>query len=148
MEERACSGGFMSTSLQKAATHGDARLVAQALECTATNLDAIGADGRTALMLAAMHGHLSVCAALCDAGADLDVCDGAGQSAEALAAASGHAQCAKLLASEATKRRALWSTIMGTGAAGPTSSIEPREDVMAKLLAEAGLPKGAAESPF
>ena len=41
MAERSCNGGFQSTSLQRAARHGDASLVALALECSATNLDAV-----------------------------------------------------------------------------------------------------------
>jgi ankyrin repeat protein len=89
-------GGFMSTSLQKAAQSGDASLVAAALECSATNLDAVDATGRTALMIAAARGHLSVLRALCDAGADVDPLDGNGRDAVAIAEAEGHTACAEL----------------------------------------------------
>ena len=105
MEARDCSGGFMSTTLHKAATHGDASLVAKALECTATNLDSVTAEGLTALMIAAGHGHLSVLTALCEAGADIEPCDSDGRNAEALALSSGHEQCALLLRAEAGSTR-------------------------------------------
>ena len=43
-EREECSGGFQSTPLTKAARFGQVELVATALECTATNLDAIGKE--------------------------------------------------------------------------------------------------------
>ena len=91
MAERACDGGFQSTPLQRAARHGDASLVAVALECSATNLDAVDAEGRTALMIAAANGHAAVVRALLDAGCDVDAVDGAGMSAVDAARAAGHA---------------------------------------------------------
>ena len=58
--ERDCAGGFHSTSLMKAARNDQPELVEKALECTANNIDAVGSDGRTALMIAAALGHLRV----------------------------------------------------------------------------------------
>ena len=69
MDERECSGGHQSTSLMKAARWNQLDLVVTALECTATNLDAVGADGRTALMIACEAGHLEVAKAMANAGA-------------------------------------------------------------------------------
>ena len=88
MEERECSGGHQSTSLMKAARHGQVDLVVTALECTATNLDAVGADGKTALMIACANGHLGVAKAMANAGADIDATDGERRTALWLAAAN------------------------------------------------------------
>ena len=151
MEERECSGGFMATSLQKAARSGDVDSLVASLECTATNLDAVDAEGHTALMIAAANGHTALVTALCDAGADTSATDGDGHTAEQIAANAGHAACAARLHKEAGRRASIWAAINGgaSGGDGAPSSQAPRmEDMMAKLLAEAGLPKGPAESPF
>ena len=95
--ERDCAGGFHSTSLMKAARSDQPELVEKALECTANNIDAVGSDGRTALMIAAALGHLRVVRALCNAGADLNLVDGNGRSALDAAIRSEHAEIAALL---------------------------------------------------
>ena len=95
--ERDCAGGFHSTSLMKAARNDQPELVEKALECTANNIDAVGSDGRTALMIAAALGHLRVVRALCNAGADLNLVDGNGRSALDAAIRSEHAEIAALL---------------------------------------------------
>ena len=85
MAERECDGGFISTSLQKAALTGNVDMLVAALECTATNIDAVDADGCTALMIAASNGHAALVRALCDAGADVSPTNGDGLTAEQLA---------------------------------------------------------------
>jgi hypothetical protein len=156
MEERECSGGFMSTSLQKAAFSGDAALVEAALECTHTNLDAPNAEGQTALIIAAGRGHVQVARALADAGADLDATDANGHTAWQVATAAGHAAVATVLQAKAAERAAVWSAITGNaggagGANGAVSEGVPakrNEDLLNRLLVEAGLPPGSAECPF
>ena len=141
MAERACDGGFQSTPLQRAARHGDTSLVAVALECSATNLDAVDAEGRTALMIAAANGHAAVVRALLDAGCDVDAVDGAGMSAVDAARAAGHAAIAASVQTEKAKREALLSQICGKQGLPPE---------LAALLS-AGGPPGAgrsAEAPF
>ena len=118
MDERECSGGHQSTSLMKAARYNQIDLVVTALECTATNLDAVGADGRTALMIACEAGHLEVAKAMANAGTDIDVQDGAGRTAVDIAAGAGHDRVAAMLRAEATKRRAAWDAIVGASAGG------------------------------
>ena len=95
--ERDCAGGFHSTSLMKAARNDQPELVEKALECTANNIDAVGSDGLTALMIAAALGHLRVMRALCNAGADLNLVDANGHSALDAAIRSEHAEIAALL---------------------------------------------------
>ena len=156
MEERECGGGFMSTSLQKAAISGDVNGLVLALECTATNIDALDANGCTALMLAAGKGHTALVKALCDAGADTTFTDADGNTAEALAARAGHKACEERIAREAARREAVWSAIdeihskrtAGGAALPPRRTMPPMDDMMSKLLAQAGLPSGPAESPF
>ena len=80
----------------KGARFGQVELIVKALECTATNLDAVGGDGRTALITAAAAGHLDVVRALCAAGADLEVVDFSGLNAGAAAEAAGHASVAQV----------------------------------------------------
>ena len=87
--ERECSGGHQMTSLQKAALSGDVAALERALECTAANVDAIGADGRTALMIAAANGHVSLVTALCNAGVDMEQIDGEGLTALSTPVPSG-----------------------------------------------------------
>ena len=158
MAERECDGGFISTSLQKAALTGNVEMLVAALECTATNIDAVDADGCTALMIAASHGHAALVHALCDAGADVSPTNGDGLTAEQLAERAGHTACIERLHREAIRRQEVWSAIDAVFQAQggqskpklPSTSIESmlKDDVMSKLLAEAGLPKGPAESPF
>ena len=155
--ERECTGGFMSTSLQKAAVHGQVELVERALECTATNIDAVDSNGETALMIAASNGHNNVLRALCDAGADVTLTNGDGLTAADIASRAGKDACVQLLKREAERRDALEAAIRGieaqqSGAPLPAAAARPTmppvEDLMAKMLAEAGVAAGPKESPF
>eukprot|EP00959_Pyramimonas_sp_CCMP1952_P008877 185673-Pyramimonas_sp.AAC.1 len=120
MEEREeCSGGFQSTPLMKAARYGQAEGVARALECTATNLDAIGADGRTALITGAANGHLEVVKVLMDAGCDLDIQDLSSRTAVAVAETEGHPHIAKAIKDEQERRAVFWSAIKGESSKMP-----------------------------
>ena len=151
LSERDCSGGFLSTSLMKAAVHGDVRLVEVALECTSTNLDAVDAHGRTALTIACQNGHAAVVRALLAAGCDLGVgCSGS--QADAIADEHGHADIAEAVRTEARARASLEAAISGCapcdGATDNGSRAGAADELMAKLLKEAGLPKGSKEAPF
>ena len=147
LEEVECSGGHQSTSLMKAARFNQVELVVTALECTATNLDAVGADGRTALMIAASHGHAKVAKAMVAAGADLDVQDGDGKTALDIAEAGGFKDLAAMLREEAKKRAAQWDAIVGAAAKDDAASMEA---MLASLTGgTGGLPTGGVrESPF
>ena len=139
----------MSTSLMKAATTGNVVALETALECTATNIDAVDQNGKTALMIAAQNGVVELVCALCNAGADTTLTDGDGLTAEKIAIQSGHELCAARLAKEQAKRNELMALIgLGASSALPSRQSNPSDVIMARLLAEAGLPKGPAESPF
>ena len=144
-DERDCSGGFIATSLHKGALHDQPELVERALECTATNVNAVDAEGRTAVMIAAIRGHRRVCQALCDAGADLEATDGDNLDAATLADLNGHLKCGELLRAAMAKRKEIERLFHGLPKA---ESVSSAHDEMAKLLAAAGLPKVPAESPF
>ena len=148
MDERECSGGHQSTSLMKAARWNQLDLVVTALECTATNLDAVGADGRTALMIACEAGHLEVAKAMANAGADIDVQDGAGRTAVDIAAGAGHERVAAMLRAEATKRRAAWDAIVGASAGGGDAAS--LEQMLADLAGGGSGARSATtrEAPF
>ena len=144
MDERDCDGGFQSTSLMKAARHDQPELVAASLECTATNIDAVGADGCTALILAACQGHLRVVRALMDAGANLSCTDTQGRTAAEAAEAFGYTSVATAIRAEERRREELWATLTGEARARPPTTIEA-------LLSDAGaVPSrgGPKESPF
>lgn len=145
LAERECDGGFQSTSLQRAARHGDASLVAVALECTATNLDAVDADGRTALLIAAFNGHASVVRALLDAGCDMDAHDGTGATALDVAKAAGHDEVALMLQAEKVKRDAVWGAILGQKSAKPDLPPELAAMMMASAAGGGGR---SLEAPF
>ena len=148
MDERECSGGHQSTSLMKAARYNQIDLVVTALECTATNLDAVGADGRTALMIACEAGQLEVAKAMANAGADIDVEDGAGRTAVDIAAGAGHDRVAAMLRAEATKRRAAWDAIVGASAGGDDAAS--LEQMLADLAGGGSGARSATtrEAPF
>mmetsp|Transcript_31747 Transcript_31747/g.38341 ORF Transcript_31747/g.38341 Transcript_31747/m.38341 type:complete len:148 (-) Transcript_31747:126-569(-) len=139
-EREECSGGFQLTSLMKAALHGQAELVATALECTATNLDAIGGDGRTALITAAGNGHLGVVKALMAAGCELDVTDLSGLTAAQVAEAAGHVGIADAIKKEQAHRTAIWAAISGEAPKGGALPI-----LTNTMMSSA---KGGTECPF
>lgn len=142
----------MSTSLQKAAASGDCGALETALECSALNIDAVDANGRTALMIAAAAGHKSMVRALCAAGAEVTCTDGNGKNAKAIAEEGGQPECVAILAKESESREKIWEAILGRAGMAPpkktTSKVPDGEDMMAKLLAEAGLSAGPKECPF
>jgi len=143
----------------KGAAAGDVALIAQSLESSATNLDAIDAHGRTALVLAARHGHAAAVRALLDAGANLEQQDCDGLDAQAAARAGGHEAAVEMIARELAKREALWGLVVGkahggaaaSSAAGVTGDAlarsAQREAMMRRLAADSSA--GASrESPF
>jgi hypothetical protein len=153
MQEVECQGGFKMTSLQKAAHQGSVEMVERALECSAASLDAVGGDGRTAIMTAAAHGYTAVVKAMVEAGADLAATDGDGLTAAQIATAAGHPSIAELLADAASKHQALWDVINGIErerkpAASGAKAAAGLPPELAALLAAGGAPGKAAESPF
>ena len=131
-------------------------------QCSAINIDAVGADGRTALHIASAAGHLPAVHALMEAGADTATADGAGVSPEEAAAAAGHIEVAYAIAAEQAQRDAVWRLV--TGAAAPQGATRAAAGVRgrsggrsggqpsalaAALAARAARPQRApAESPF
>jgi Ankyrin repeats (3 copies) len=65
--------------LWRAAEEGDLAALRE-LHARHANLDAVDAAGRTALMIATLHGHSQAVAALLDYGADPNIADGSGES--------------------------------------------------------------------
>lgn len=143
--ERECSGGFASTSLMKAALHNDVAAVERALECSAVNINAYDAQGRTALMIAAAQGNRDVALALSNAGGDVLLTNADGQTAEEIASQHGHGDTAAAIKADRLRRETIYAAIYESDA---PSKGAPAADAMAKLLAQAGLPPGAKESPF
>lgn len=135
---------FQLTSLMKAAVHGDVRAVRETLGSTSANLDAVDAQGRTALIIAARGGHEGVIRELLAAGADCEPVDSDGHTAATVAADAGHDAAARLITSEVTRRAALRDAVLSR--AGGSSSTAGS---IAALLAKAGgSSSGPAESPF
>jgi primosomal protein N' len=163
-ERDECSGGHQATGLQKAAAQGDLKSIMHTLDSSTVHgqLDSVDANGRTALMLAAERGHTQVVRALLMAGVDVDLVTADGLDAAGLAEAHGHTEPARAIRAEQASRSALWAAITqdqqasakGASASRASSTLThgrnngDHADVMAKLLAEAGLPSGPKESPF
>lgn len=143
MEERQCGGGFAATPLMRAARDGNVSMIEAALECSAANLDAVDAHGHTALMIACIAGHHAAAKALAEAGCDMDAVDGNGHRAADIAANNGQSAISKMLSEQEAKRARFLAAAFGTS--GPGTG---HENVMDRLLREAGLPKGSNESPF
>jgi ankyrin repeat protein len=87
----------MDTIWEDAVKRGDVERVRQLLRSGA-DLDARDRYGRTALMLAAHHGHREMVETLIGSGADLNVTAKYNLSALMLAVIAGHAAIAQLLA--------------------------------------------------
>ena len=67
------------TALWRAAEDGDLAALRE-LHAKQVNLDAVDSAGRTALMIATLHGHSQAVAALLDYGADPNIADASGES--------------------------------------------------------------------
>lgn len=122
-------------------------------QCTATNIDAVGADGRTALHIAAAEGQLLAVHALMSAGAGLDTCDSRGQLPLETAREAGHAHIVAALAAEQAKRDAVWRQITGAGSgagAGCAGGLQDRmlSDLLAAKSAAGPSAAGSQECPF
>jgi ankyrin repeat protein len=103
------------------------------------DVDARDRFGQTALMLAALHGHLEAVRLLVEFGADLDVTAKFGLSATMLAVVNHHESVARALAEAGADLR-----LTGTGApgfAGSTAQDLARERGLVRL-AEALEPGG------
>jgi Ankyrin repeats (3 copies) len=74
-----------SELLHEAAARGDAARVRSLLQLSAVPIDGRDASGRTALMLAVLHGHEAVVRALLERGADPNIADAAGDTPLAVA---------------------------------------------------------------
>ena len=67
------------------------------------DINAIESHGRTALMLAAYHGHREACTVLLEAGADFTLVDNDGDTALTLATLAGHDRIVDLLLEHARR---------------------------------------------
>jgi ankyrin repeat protein len=97
---------------ERAAREGDAPALRAQLAAGA-NVDARDRHGQTALMLAALGGHLDAVEVLIAAGANLDATAKFGLSATMLAVVNGHAPVARALAAAGADL-----TLTGSGAPG------------------------------
>lgn len=107
------------------------------------------AHGRTPLMLAAMRGHVDVCRALLQAGADAGLRDVNGDDAATLARAKGHAPVLLLLASQSPPARpdaaGAPAALQDNSEAVPVSAALSLQERDAKQL-EPPIPSGLAHS--
>jgi ankyrin repeat protein len=88
----------MTRQWEQAARRGDAPALRSQIG-TGADVDALDRFGQSALMLAALGGHLEAVQVLIAAGADLNVTAKFGLSATMLAVVSGHPAVARALAS-------------------------------------------------
>lgn len=102
----------MTRAWERAAREGDAPALRAQLAAGA-NVDARDRHGQTALMLAALGGHLDAVEVLIAAGANLDATAKFGLSATMLAVVNGHAPVARALAAAGADL-----TLTGSGAPG------------------------------
>ena len=100
----------MRKDWEEAAKRGDAPFLAAEIFAGA-DIDALDRFGQTALMLAALYGHLDAVMTLIDAGANLDVTAKFGLSATMLAVINHHGSVARALAAAGANLR-----LVGTGA--------------------------------
>jgi ankyrin repeat protein len=124
----------MRKDWEEAAKRGDAPFL-EAEIFAGANIDALDRFGQTALMLAALHGHLDVVKTLIDAGANLDVTAKWGLSATMLAVINHHGPVARALAAAGANLR-----LVGTGAGFTDKSaaqlaLDIDEPELAKILA-------------
>jgi ankyrin repeat protein len=97
---------------ERAARDGDAALLSEQIAAGA-NLNALDRHGQSALMLAALSGHLEAVQVLIRAGADLNVTAKFRLSAIMLAVINGHERVARVLANAGADL-----SLVGSGAPG------------------------------
>jgi ankyrin repeat protein len=97
---------------KQAARQGDAPDLRMQID-TGANVDALDRFGQSALMLAALGGHLEAVEVLIDAGANLNTTAKFGLSATMLAVVNGHQSVARALAAAGADL-----SITGSGAPG------------------------------
>ena len=102
----------MKLEWERAARHGDAQALRSQL-ASGGNVDALDRFGQSALMLAALGGHLEAVEVLIGAGANLNITAKFGLSATMLAVVNGHESVARALAAAGADL-----SIMGSGAPG------------------------------
>jgi ankyrin repeat protein len=102
----------MKREWEQAARQGDASALRAQLAGGA-NVNALDRFGQSALMLAALGGHLEAVEVLIGAGADLDITAKFGLSATMLAVVNGHLSVARTLAAAGADLR-----LRGSGAPG------------------------------
>ena len=100
------SQSYLNQDLLKMAKEGQDALVRTLLEAGA-EVNARDENGRTALMLAALGGHLETVKSLLDAGANADAKDHDGETAHNLASEQGQNEIVQLLGID-PKERQLW----------------------------------------
>lgn len=102
----------MTKEWEESATQGAANQLLSQIEA-GVDFDSRNAQGQTALMLSARHGHLEAVRVLVRAGVDLDATAKYGLSAIMLAVINGHGSVARALASAGADLR-----LTGSGAPG------------------------------
>lgn len=102
----------MTPEWERAAREGDAGLLSERIAAGA-DVDGLDRHGQSAIMLAALGGHLEAVEVLIRAGADLDVTAKFGLSATMLAVINGHERVARALADAGADL-----SIVGSGAPG------------------------------
>lgn len=102
----------MKRAWERAAREGNAPELRVQL-ANGAEVNALDRFGQSALMLAALGGHLEAVEALVDAGANLDITAKFGLSATMLAVVNGHQAVARVLASAGADLR-----LRGSGAPG------------------------------
>jgi ankyrin repeat protein len=107
----------MTPEWERAARDGDASALAEQIAAGA-DVNALDRYGQTALMLAALGGHLNGVGVLIRAGANLDVTAKFGLSATMLAVINGHESVARVLGAAGANL-----SLVGSGAPGFAGKI-------------------------
>jgi ankyrin repeat protein len=102
----------MTREWEQAARRGDASALRDQI-ASGANLDALDRYGQSAVMLAALGGHLEAVEALIAAGTNLNITAKFGLSATMLAVVNGHCSVARALATAGADLR-----LRGSGAPG------------------------------
>eukprot|EP00930_Biecheleria_cincta_P101531 TRINITY_DN93178_c0_g1_i1.p1 TRINITY_DN93178_c0_g1~~TRINITY_DN93178_c0_g1_i1.p1 ORF type:complete len:196 (-),score=46.91 TRINITY_DN93178_c0_g1_i1:30-590(-) len=147
---------WQRTSLMIAARHGQADVIARAMEtsCSQPQLDVVDEHGNSALMIAAREGHDKVVDILVGCGADLFITNSDGKTAADLAKTE---QLRKRIQKGVFDYESLMSAIMGKATVTSTpqdsepekSGLPPMPDKLAALLGGIKVPKTiSGECPF